>query len=66
VSPPRPADVAGVRNGDRIIRIDDTTVNNLEDYMAALAGRRPGDKVTMVVRRGEEQVTLELVLAAGH
>ncbi len=66
VLPHRPADVAGVRNGDRIIRIDDTTVNNLEDYMAALAGRRPGDKVTMVVRRGEEQVTLELVLAAGH
>lgn len=66
VSPGRPADQAGIRGGDRIIRVNDATVNNVEDYMAALSGKRPGDKLTIVVQRGEERVTLEVILASGH
>jgi hypothetical protein len=66
VSPGRPADQAGMRDGDRIIRINETPVNNVQDYMAALTGKRPGDPVTVVVQRGEEQVSLEVVLESGR
>ena len=66
VSPGRPADQAGVRSGDRILRVNDATVNSVEEYMVTLSGKRPGDKLTIVVQRGEEQVTLEVVLASGH
>jgi len=66
VAPGRPADQAGVRSGDRIIRVNDATVNNVDDYMAALTGKRPGDKLTIVVQRGEEQVVLEVILASGR
>jgi hypothetical protein len=66
VSEGRPAQAAGMQDGDRILKIDGKTVNNVYDYMAALTGKNPGDAVEVVVQRGEEQLTLQVVLAAGQ
>jgi hypothetical protein len=58
-----PAAAGGIHDGDRIVRIDDAKVNNIHDYMDALRNRKAGDRVTVIVVRGEEEVELELELA---
>ncbi len=58
-----PAVAAGMHEGDRIVRIDDTKVNNIHDYMSALRDRKAGDRVTVIVVRGEDEVELDLELA---
>lgn len=51
-----PADRAGVRAGDFIVKFAGITVKTLEDLTFALRGRRPGDHVEVVIlREGQER-----------
>jgi hypothetical protein len=58
-----PADRAGLRAGDRIVRFAGVTVRTLDDLTFALRSRRPGDTIEVTyVREGAEatvQATLE-------
>ncbi|MEK6675703.1 MAG: M28 family peptidase, partial [Planctomycetota bacterium] len=58
-----PADIAGMRTGDRIIRIGDKPVANIYDYMAATRGNSPGDTVDVVVLRNGKEMTLKVKLS---
>lgn len=66
VNPEGPADLAGMKTGDRILSIGGKKVANIYDYMAATRGNNPGDVVDVVVQRGEEQVTLKVTLSAAR
>jgi len=57
-----PAEKAGVRAGDLIVRFAGIEVRNLEDYTFALRKRKPGDVVEVVVVREGQQVTLSATL----
>lgn len=58
VRPGSPAEKAGVRAGDVILRFAGMTVKTLEDFTFALRGRRPGDRVDVtIVREGREHET---------
>ncbi len=59
-----PAEKAGLKKGDAIVRIADAQIQNSQDMVAAVRGHQPGDKVSIVVERGGKQVTLEAVLAS--
>jgi len=63
VSEGGPAERAGLRGGDAIIRFGESKIGNLEDFDRALRKHKGGDKVRVVVLRdGKEeafQVTLE-------
>jgi predicted metalloprotease with PDZ domain len=59
-----PAEKAGLKAGDIIIRFGDKTIKNIYDYTYALQDHRPGDLVDVVVKRGGEQVTLKVTLTA--
>src|SRR5262249_32082022 len=59
-----PAEKAGLRAGDIILKFGDKTVKNVYDYTYALQDHRPGDRVAVVVRRGSETLTLMATLAA--
>ncbi len=62
VRPGAPADVAGIRGGDRIIEIDETKIHNLHDMTFVLRDHRPGEIVEVVVARGDEIVRLRATL----
>ena len=49
--------------GDIITSVDNMTINNLSDLYSALEHSKPGDKVKVVVLRGENSVSLEITLA---
>jgi S1-C subfamily serine protease len=57
-----PADGAGLREGDVIVRAGESAIESGDDLRVAVAARRPGDELELLLRRnGEEQtVTVEL------
>lgn len=59
-----PAEKAGLRAGDLIVRFDGKAVRNLEDFVFVLRGKRAGDRVDVVYRRGDELRTTSAVLEA--
>ncbi|MBX7168837.1 MAG: M20/M25/M40 family metallo-hydrolase [Pirellulales bacterium] len=59
-----PAEKAGLQGGDIIIKLGDSQVGGLDDFDSALRKYKPGDKVPVVVKRGTQELTLEVTLAA--
>jgi membrane-associated protease RseP (regulator of RpoE activity) len=57
-----PAEKAGLKPGDLIVRFDGKVVRNLEDFVFVLRGKRAGDRVEVVYRRGSELRTTSAVL----
>ena len=53
-----PADDAGLRAGDRIVSVDGRRVRGQGDVAEAVQRRRPGDRVRVVVRRGDRHATV--------
>lgn len=58
-----PAAAAGVRAGDLVTSINGTAVPGPNRFVAELDALRPGDKVTLTVRRGPTSLTLAATLA---
>ena len=57
VSEGKPAQKAGLKAGDIIIQLGDTTISSLENYMQALGKFKKGEKTKVKFKRGNE--TLE-------
>lgn len=57
-----PAQRAGLKGGDVIIALDGKTVRNLQDYSVLLFSHRPGDVITVTVRRDDEELELTATL----
>lgn len=64
VSPDMPAAKAGMKDGDRIIRIGERAVNNLADYLKAIEDKKPGDEIEITVLRGTEETRLKATLTS--
>ncbi|MBI2827309.1 MAG: M20/M25/M40 family metallo-hydrolase [Planctomycetia bacterium] len=58
-----PADKAGIKAGDIIVKFGDSKIGSLEDFDSALRKFKAGDKVPVTVKRGKEDVILEVTLA---
>jgi hypothetical protein len=63
VRPDSPAEKAGVKAGDVIVKFAGVDVKTLEDLTFVLRGRRPGDEVQVVFRRDGREHTVRAVLA---
>ena len=64
VSPGSPAEKAGMKGGDVLVRFDGKEIRNVYDYTYALGEKEPGDRVPVVVKRGMAEVTLDVLLGA--
>jgi Tol biopolymer transport system component len=56
-----PAEQAGVQEGDVIVGLAGIEVENIHDFMGALAGLKVGEQTTMTVLRDGQRVDLEVV-----
>jgi len=56
VTPASPAAKAGLKSGDRVVKMDDQDVTDVEKFLQAVSARKPGDKLNLrIVRDGREQ-----------
>lgn len=62
VRPGSPADRAGFRKGDLIVRVGEDPIFNRERFLGALGTYPMGTKVKIQIRRGEEERELAVVL----
>jgi hypothetical protein len=62
VAPGGPAEKAGLKAGDRIVQLGKKAIEGLPDFDAALRGFSPGETVDVIVMRGDERVTVKVVL----
>ncbi len=58
-----PAAKAGLQPGDVIVRIDNQAIANLQEYSNLLRTLKPGQTVTVIVKRGDKELTLSVTLA---
>ncbi|MEX0977940.1 MAG: M28 family peptidase, partial [Pirellulales bacterium] len=57
-----PAERGGLKAGDNIIQFGDSKIGNLEDFDSALRKYKAGDKVPVTVKRGSEELKLDVTL----
>jgi serine protease Do len=58
-----PGDLAGVRPGDAILRLDNEIVTDIQQFQTLAAGAEPGRVVELEVRRWGKSLTLKLRVA---
>jgi hypothetical protein len=63
VNPEGPAEIAGMKSKDRIIKIGGKKIANIYDYMASTRNNRPGDEVEVVVIRDGKEITMKVKLS---
>lgn len=62
VLPNSPAEKAGIKTGDIITGLDMKPVETREKLIASIGQKKPGDKVTISLTRGEEKKDIEVTL----
>lgn len=61
-----PAASAALEEGDLILALDGEPVTGIEEFVAAIGERAPGDEVTLTVQRGDEAEPREVVVTLGE
>ncbi len=57
-----PADKAGIKNGDIILRIGDRKITSPDMLIVSIRSKAVGDSVSMLVRSGDKERTVDVVL----
>jgi S1-C subfamily serine protease len=63
VAPNSPAAQAGLKNGDRVVKLNGQALRGVQEFIDAIAAKKPGDKVSIQVRRDGKEQTLNATLA---
>ena len=64
VVPGTGADKAGLRNGDVVLQVNETDMNEIEDLLKIINEQKVGDTLKVKILRGEEERTVEVTLGA--
>jgi len=59
-----PAEKAGLKAGDIIIKFGDKPVKNIYDYMYAMQGYKPGDEVEVIILRNGQELKTTIKLGS--
>lgn len=57
-----PADLAGLRSGDTVVKFDGVAIDNIYDYTYALRSRKPGQDVRITVLRDGQEADFVVTL----
>jgi S1-C subfamily serine protease len=57
-----PAATAGLKAGDVITQVENSTINTTTDLSKVLLQHKPGDTVAVKVSRGNQQLTVNVTL----
>ena len=66
VRPGGPAEAAGLRRGDILVKLGPHAIRTVEDFMYALAASKPGETATAIVVRDGKQVPVPVTFQAGR
>ena len=58
------ADKAGMKAGDVIVQVDGRPINASSQLQEQIGRKNPGDQITILVRRGQRSLTLQVTLTA--
>jgi len=64
VFPQSGAAKAGMKSGDRILKIDGKKISGFRDYRKITKDKKPGDVIVVTVRRGDRQLDLSVELGS--
>jgi serine protease Do len=62
IMPKSAADKAGLQVDDIVVKVNDTTVKNLDGFLETLQQHKPGETVTLHVKRGDKELDIEATL----
>ncbi|HLY75281.1 MAG TPA: PDZ domain-containing protein [Planctomycetota bacterium] len=62
VRPASPADEAGLQLGDVILAVNDRKIGSRDELLQRLWQRKPGQRVRLSIKRGEQDLEIEAVL----
>ena len=62
VIPDTGAAKAGIKDGDRVIKINDKEIKSVDDVMGQLGTMKPGQTVNVVVKRGDKEMKFTVTL----
>lgn len=62
VLPDSAAAKAGIKQGDRIIKFGNHEPKDVEGFLKEIASHKPGEKVTLMVKRGDREQTITATL----
>ncbi len=63
VMPGSPADKAGLQSGDVILELEGTAIEGLGSFRGSITLMKPGQKVTMKIRRNNQDISLTATIA---
>lgn len=58
----RPASQAGIKPGDILIRVNNTPINSIRDYLTAINELSEGEKIEVILKRQQDQLALHVAL----
>lgn len=62
VFPDTGASRAGMKSGDRIVKIEGEAIDGIQDYRKITKGKKPGDIILVTVKRGDKNLELSVEL----
>jgi membrane-associated protease RseP (regulator of RpoE activity) len=62
VTPASPAERAGIKVGDLIVKVGGEEIRDDKTYRDAMSRRRPGESVPIVIQRGSQEMDVTVVL----
>ena len=64
VMPDSAAEKSGMQAGDRVLQVNDKKIAGRQELIDTIRGFMPGDEVRLLIRRGDEELTLSVKLGS--